>query len=325
MNAYATAPVTTLWAEAALREVKSYVSMGNPHDESILRSYPVNAHASIGNPMGLEKTLKAHAAIAPPSAPMGALEQHGHGYPHVLVSFVYDQTQTFFSKRLGYSPESWMGDSGAFTVWTQGATVDLDAYIEWCHGYLALNPDFVAVSLDVRPGQPGSTPTRRERLRAMAESIDNGDKLRAAGIRIVEVYHLHEPLSHLELLLDRRQPGERIGIGGGATAEFCDTAFAFMRDRHGWDNLPPVHGFGVSPIAKLGARYPWFSCDSSGWMASARFGHGIGRRGDKTHDDTRTTNVGVRTLYLFRVLDRWLRAERELTALWHQRGIRFAP
>lgn len=285
---------------------------GEDHpDNEALRG--VNAHASAAQPMGLERDLERV------------------GYPHVLVSFVYDEKREFFTKRLGYSPVSWMGDSGAFTVWTKGGTVDLDDYIAWSRFYTELNPNFTVVSLDVLPGGPNRQPSAQERDRGIKQSLENGDRLRAAGLRIVEVYHLYEPLDFFEQLLARRQPGEIVGLGAlasGAPAnikrEFCDTSFAYLRDHFGWDNLPPVHGFGIAPTAKLGARYPWFSVDSSSWMAPAQFGHGIGRNGRKTGDDKRTSNRTVRTMYLTRVLERWNRQEIALTAMWERRGVRFA-
>ncbi len=347
VNAVATAPSTSRWAEAALsqafismgdpgvekpegaRSVQAHISVGQPeaHKLDAAETFkpggdPVIAHTSIGNPMGLERDLKAYSALPGQTACAPALEVQG--YPHVLISFVYDRAGEFFTERLGYNPHSWMGDSGAYTVWTKGETVDLGEYIEWCRRYVALNPDFTVVSLDVRPGEVGRAPTSRERDRGMAQSLENGDRLRDAGFKITEVFHLHEPLSFFETLLERRQPGERVGIGGGCTVPFVDRAFSYLRDTYGWANLPPLHGFGMSPISEFGMRYPWFSCDSSSWMSSARYGHAVGRGGRKGDADTRSTNRAVRTIYLQRVLERWNRQEQELTRLWHSRGVRYA-
>lgn len=252
------------------------------------------------------------------------------GYPSVLISYVYDRERTFFEK-LGYWPEHSMGDSGAFSVWTLGETIDLDDYIAWCRYYTEATPGFVPISLDVIPGRPGTKPTMAERERAMAQSVENGDQIRAAGVGIMEVYHWHEPIEHLDRLLARRQPGELLGIGGlasgGSRTEkvaFCDQVFAHVRDACGWNALPPLHGLGVSPTSPLGVRYPWWSVDSSSWSLAGRFGRhvsGSGRRGDA---DPRTSNRTVRQIYLTRVLDSWQRHDRTLTETWASRGVRFA-
>lgn len=255
------------------------------------------------------------------------------GYPHILISFVYDQDGDFFEKRLCYWPRTILGDSGAFTVWTKGETVDLDAYIAWCQHYLGQRSDFLPITLDVIPGQlGGGAPTDAERRVAMAQGIENSDALRDAGVPIMEVFHWHEPLDHLEFLLDRRRTGEVVGIGGLAGGgsitkkrEFCDSVFATVKAYCGgdWTRTPPVHGLGISPESPLARRYPWFSIDSSSWATAAKFGRGVDSRGKRGDRDGRISNKAVRQLYLTRVLEGWNRKEHELTVMWHGRGIRF--
>lgn len=80
-------------------------------------------------------------------------------------------------------------DNGAFTVWKQGGTLDVDGYIKWCDDWhrhprfeWALIPDTI-------------TGTEQENdclLDIWPESI--------AG---VPVYHMHESLSRLEMLIER--------------------------------------------------------------------------------------------------------------------------
>ena len=254
------------------------------------------------------------------------------GYPHILISYAYDPDATFFADKLGYSPTHRLGDSGAFTAWTTGKTIDLDGLIGWCRRNTELHPGFACISLDVIPGEAGgdAAPTNRERERAAAESLENGDAMRAAGLKIMEVFHVFEPLAHLDVLIERRQPGEVIGLGGmvgrsvSLKERFCDAAFARVRQHSRWDDLIPVHGLGLSVRGHLAARYPWWSIDSSSWLAPAKFGKPVkrnGRMGDG--DDRRTSNRTLRHLYLQRVLDGWLEREEQLTRMWRQRGVRW--
>lgn len=256
------------------------------------------------------------------------------GYPHILISYAYDEDASFFADKLGYSPPNRLGDSGAFTAWTTGQAIDRDGLIEWCKRNQDQHPSFACLNLDVIPGPAGGNqaPTRRERKRAMAESLDNADAMRAAGLHIWEVYHVFEPIEQLDILIERRQPGEVIALGGmvgRSTAlkqQFCDAVFERVRDASGWESLIPLHGLGLSVRSALAARYPWSSIDSSSWIAPAMYGKPVrrdGRIGDG--GDRRTSNRSVRHLYLTRVLEGWITRERQLTEMWAARGVRFRP
>jgi hypothetical protein len=324
------------WGNQALREVRAHASSGTTQygglftqalASSAVKAFvasqgaraayrerktfqEVRPYTSIGQPMGLQRDLEAL------------------GYPHVLCSFVFDRDGKFFTEKIGYDPPSWMGDSGAFSVRTRGEEVDVDEYAAWAVAYTKVKPDFATVSLDVIP-EPGST--KKQRQRAMKQGLENGDRLRAAGLRIMEVYHYGEPIDYLETLLSRRRPGEIVAFGGmasgrerGTQREFCDAAFAYLRDNFGWGNLPRIHNLGCAPTSKMAPRYPWFSMDSSSWMASARYGTSVGRGGLMTGADTRNSVPVMRSVYLVRVLERWNRLEQNYTEMWEARGVRFA-
>lgn len=275
--------------------------------------------------------VKAHAVFAGRKKEVDAFDHLG--YPHVLISLAYDPDHSFFAERLGYRPPDWLGDSGAFTAWTVGEKVELDRLIEWCRWHVAAEPGFRCISLDVIPGDSGGdrAPTRKERERAIAESLANGDAMREAGLKITEVFHVFEPLDHLELLLERRQPGEVLGLGGmvgrsrGLKQQFCDAAFAFVRDwSGGWEELVPLHGLGIEVMRPIAARYPWASVDASSWVAPGKFGYGVARNGKLLRmGDQTNRHPSARHLALVRVLEGWLAREAALTRLWHDRGVRF--
>lgn len=252
------------------------------------------------------------------------------GYPNVLVSYFYDKRGTFFTDVLGYNPAYWLGDSGAFSAWTMGQDIDLDDYIEWCKRYVEIKPGFQCVSLDVIAGSREDHPTAKENEKAMKQSVENGDLMRSHGLPIMEVYHQWEPLSFLDQLLDRRQPGEVLGISPRdkrpqkERQAFCDSVFAHVKERCGWGALPPMHGLGVSPASRLTSRYPWWSVDASTWVASAQYGREVSPQGKRMGQDKRNSNRDLRKLYLQRTLAAWIERERLLTRLWQGRGVRYA-
>jgi hypothetical protein len=244
-------------------------------------------------------------------------------YPDVLVAFPYEQKESLLAL-LDYRPRSVLSDSGAFTVWQKGGSVDLDAYIGWCLNYAAQAdaPPIVNISLDVIPGNRGRRPTIREREQGMRQSLRNGDRMRAAGLTIMEVYHQWEPVQFFNELLDRRQPGDLIGIaarqglGHAARRRFCDAVFAHVLRR---DTLPPLHGLGIGN-RDLIFRYPWFSVDSSNWKMEPIFGRGISRRGKTMRLPVDPTHHVLR--YQCQLLmRRWQRWAVEATDVWRLRGV----
>lgn len=280
-------------------------------------------------------TVKVYAARS--SASTHLHDTAVAGFERVLVSYVYDRNRRFPERlarwEVDLSKLDLLLDSGAFTVWQSGGVVDLDEYVAWAQAYVADFPGTIPINLDVIPGTPeGGAPTKRQRDKAIAESERNADAIRAAGLRVMEVYHWHEPIDVLDRLLDRRERGVQVGIGGVAgpgsstgKIAFVDSVFAHLRERYGWKALPPIHGLGISPDSPLGRRYPWYSIDANSWVYPHRLGRSVGRGGKTTGKDSRTGKSELAALYMGRMLDRWTRLERSYTALWESRGVRYAP
>lgn len=244
-------------------------------------------------------------------------------YPYILVSYAYDKGRTWLG-RLGYD-FSGMLDSGAFSVRSKGLEVDLGEYIEWAKAYVAEYPNLRVTNLDVIPKV---TDTKRVKLKASKESADNAERIRSEGLRVVEVHHLPDPISSFEAMIERRRPGEVIGVAGlGSKTEnvgemFGDGVFARLRDTFGWDHLPPVHGFGVAAEA-LCYRYPLASIDASTWVAPDRFGQ-VYERGKlvtrKRHSGyLRHSDVAVS--YGKSILGEWRQREDSIRDYWLNRGV----
>lgn len=252
-------------------------------------------------------------------------------YPAVLVSFAIDPKGELL-RSLGYTPSSVMLDSGAFTAWGSGESVDIHALAEWAGERAAEHPSAELLNLDVIPGTPTRPPDRQELDAAVMGSAANAEALRAWGLRVIEVFHLYEPLTVLDDIMGRRRPGERIAFGGLARwtggpggpikRRFCRAAFAHLTRPDG--SVPAVHGLGVSPDSRqIGAsQFPWASVDSTSWVSMGRYGVGVTRAGRRLggRSDPRAGNKVLAKLYSRRVLEAWADTGR-FVPLWTSRGV----
>ena len=165
-----------------------------------------------------------------------------------------------------------MLDSGAFSAWKQGLTINLDEYIayikrneQWLHTY---------VNLDVIPGAPGRRATQEEMEAAAKASYVNLKKMHKAGLSPMPVFHMGESFDWLHRLLDDGE--EYIGIGGMGNAtnngqiHFLDRVFTILTDQAG-EAMVKTHGLGVASFILL-KRYPWTTCDATSWVLTAAMG-----------------------------------------------------
>lgn len=152
----------------------------------------------------------------------------------------------------------WM-DSGAFSAFTLGSTIDMLEYCRWCDRWREVM-DYYAV-LDVIGSAEGT--------------YQNQKKMEAAGVRPVPCFHYGEDPAWLERYM--AEGYSYIALGGMVPIE-SDQLLTWLDDV--WehylcnpDGTPKikVHGFGLTTF-DLVARYPWFSVDSSSWLATGSFG-----------------------------------------------------
>ena len=169
-------------------------------------------------------------------------------------------------------PLTIMLDSGAFSAWNKGVSIDLDAYIqfikdsaEWIDFY---------VNLDVIPGEFGRIPSLVEVEESAQKSWDNFLYMQEFSLNPIPVYHMGEDSKWLKRMLDHGC--EYIGISPAndrSTKEkifWLDRVFEMLVDSK---RAPIVktHAFGVTNVSIM-RRYPWYSVDSSAWSKTAGLG-----------------------------------------------------
>lgn len=211
--------------------------------------------------------------------------QHRKEVKWLLESYHYYNTQklTDFTRQGG---ERVFLDSGAFSAYTQGVTIDL---VEYCN-FIKQNADIIDVAsvLDA-VGDP-------------LQTYQNQQAMEAQGVKALPCFHYGEDERYLQHYVENY---EYITLGGMVPIStpnlllWLDRIWEkYLCDGNGRPRLK-VHGFGLTTI-KLMKRYPWFSVDSSSWVQISSVGsilhpeHGVicmshtspNRKQDGRHFDT---------------------------------------
>jgi hypothetical protein len=263
------------------------------------------------------------------------------GVENILISYNFiKDVDRLITMMNGYVPKTFMLDSGAFSVWSQGRSIDIDAYKSFAvtlREKLDPSIELNVVNLDVLPGKFGQTPTQHEREQSAIDGFNNMLTLKREGLKVIHVYHQHENIAWLDKI---REHLPYIGISPANDVSmkeklaFMDSCYARIT------TTVKTHGFAVTSPKQL-YRYPLYSADSSSFLAAGRFGRiplfyddlsiksldykdkqdvlkhwdyikhiGIEKLGaDSWHD---RTELSIRT---------YLELERVATKLWKSRGV----
>lgn len=146
-------------------------------------------------------------------------------------------------------------DSGAFSAFTLGKTIDLKAYCD----YIKANADVI------------DFPSVLDGIGDPLLTYQNQCAMEAQGVSALPCFHWGEDERWLEHYVANY---EYITLGGmvpHSTAEnkiWLDRIWSkYLCDSSGKPKLK-VHGFGMTSIPLM-TRYPWFSVDSSSWVQIA--------------------------------------------------------
>jgi len=149
-------------------------------------------------------------------------------------------------------------DSGAFTAFMKGTTIDIRKYTEW----LADNARNInhAAALDVIGD-----------WRASAKNFDAMREVLGSRVKVVPAWHLGSPAVELE-----RPCKENDYVAIGGCVPYSKTPKILMRHliaahRVAAGQGTKLHGLGITGVTTM-RKLPWYSVDSSSWMAGMRFG-----------------------------------------------------
>ena len=172
-------------------------------------------------------------------------------------------------------------DSGAYTCWTKGITIDIDEHIQYLNS-ISDNVECYA-SLDVIPGKPGTAtvPTHQESVEASDKSWDNYLYMRSRikhPDKLLYTFHIGEDYKYLKKALEYTDNLGKVGylgLGGvvGKTdsdiIEFLDTCFDIIQ--HSSNPYIRVHTFGMTRFNTL-TQFPIYSTDSTSYIQKGAFG-----------------------------------------------------
>lgn len=180
------------------------------------------------------------------------------GAAHILDSYHYIGNDRMV-KRIRESGRQIFLDSGAFSSFTQGITVDIYKYCRYIHKN---NDLFEVVSVLDAIGDHNQT-YRNQKI------------MEKEGILPLPCYHYGEPLEVLQYYVEHY---DYITIGGMVPISTPQLVLWLddIWEKHlvHSDGSPKVkvHGFGLTSVPLM-ARYPWYSVDSSSWVQLGGMGN----------------------------------------------------
>lgn len=194
-------------------------------------------------------------------------------------------------------------DSGAFTVWNKGGTIDIEKYLAFC---LTLPQNYTFINLDVIP-KTGSGSAEIEI--ACDKSFENYQYLSSKLPNVLPVYHYGDNLKWLKAYADAT---DYVGVSPAN-----DTHESVKREflRTVYKHIDPIqtrtHGLGYSSFDGL-TYFPFYSVDSISF-----------KKVQVWIDQKKKTfwaNDAMEFLQRRRI-QQFLNMEKHITELWKQRGI----
>lgn len=180
------------------------------------------------------------------------------GVGHMLESYHYIHKGAY-AERIRKDGVKVFLDSGAFSSFSLGVDVNIEAYAE----FVKANQDIIEMAsvLDAI-GDPEGT-------------FHNQNTLESLGAEVLPCFHFGEPFDLCEYYLRNYEYitiGGMVPIPNNKLEVWLDELWSkVLTDRDGYSRIK-IHGFGMT-ARKLMAKYPWYSVDSSSWVQMAANGN----------------------------------------------------
>lgn len=255
---------------------------------------------------------------------LGLKELSINNAKHTLVSYVYRNCLT--NANIGRIPHLLI-DSGAFSAWTKGKSINLAEYIEWCLQIRnELKCECRIVNLDVIPGQLGSKTSKIDIAKSCLQGFKNYEQICKYIPDAIHVFHQHEDFAYLTEI---QKTSQYFGISPANDLS--------MRIRMKWlDNVfshlnkgIKTHSFGFTALEAL-KRFPFYSADSGSWNCGSMYGRmtefdGLSLVTKHSSKMPRTANkmsfISSRKERSKMGIIAYMTIEKFITDLWTKRGV----
>jgi len=171
-------------------------------------------------------------------------------------------------------PKKYYLDSGAFSAFVTGTTIDIDQYID----FIKNNSDEISYyfNLDV--------------VGNAEETYANQKYIEEQGLKPIPVFHANEDFKWLQKYIDEGH--QYIALGG--VAQLRDRVKIVRWLKKCFKIIPKtikVHGFAITSSVLLDI-FPFYSVDSSSWCSGSRYGQSVEfRKGKIKQIKKRTPNT----------------------------------
>lgn len=149
-------------------------------------------------------------------------------------------------------------DSGAYSAYTKGVKIELDEYIQ----FIKDHKDIIHVYANL------------DSIGDAKQTLKNQRYMESKGLHPLPTFHMNEDFKYLKFYINRY---DYIALGGMANcknkhllANWLDHCWNLICDEDGMPKVK-VHGFALTRLDIM-TRYPWYSVDSTSWVAKSRFG-----------------------------------------------------
>jgi len=193
-------------------------------------------------------------------------------------------------------------DSGAFSAKSLGAPIAVEDYADWL---LTTKPKIYA-NLDVIGDYRGTA--------------KNQDYLESRGLTPLPVMHANTPEHEIRRLFagyDYLAFGGLVPLARQRNKLMSVISRVFSIAKDFWPIK--IHGFGMTGIPIL-KGFPWYSVDSTSYLATRRFGHSQDKELCPLLDKYRGKTLHWRKRITHEV-HYYSKVEREVTQIWTMRGI----
>jgi len=176
---------------------------------------------------------------------------------HFLESYHYIHKETVVNRIRTDGVRVFL-DSGAFSAYTQGVTIDIGRYCDYIHR----NADIIEF------------PSVLDAIGDADGTWRNQMEMERRGVRPLPCFHYGEPTEVLDYYVknyDYITIGGMVPISTPQLRIWLDRLWAEHLTHDDGTPKVKVHGFGLTSLPLM-MRYPWYSVDSSTWVQWAANG-----------------------------------------------------